>query len=60
MATEYLTWHVFCIWDCNVARKTSELGLVAEKEEHTFIEVKTMLADEFPDPENMRNDYDPH
>lgn len=46
--------------DKNVARKTGEIDLIAEKEGVLhFVEVKTILADEFPDPNFPRDEYDP-
>lgn len=49
VAAEYLRRHGFLIRERNVARKTGELDLVAEKGNTLhFIEVKTILADEFP------------
>ena len=49
VAALYLRRHGFRIVDRNVARKTGELDIVAEKEDTLhFVEVKTVLADEFP------------
>ena len=60
VAAEYLRRHGFSIRDCNIARKTGELDLVAEKENTLyFVEVKTILVDEFPSAGNTRDDYDP-
>ena len=60
VAAEYLTRHGFSIRDRNISRKTGELDLVAEKEDTLyFVEVKTILVDEFPDEESVRDDYDP-
>ena len=60
VAAEYLKRHGFSIRDRNVARKTGELDLVAEKEGTLyFVEVKTILTDEFPDAKDSGDDYDP-
>ncbi len=60
VAAEYLKRHGFGIRDRNVARKTGELDLIAEKENTLhFVEVKTILTNEFPDEKNTRDDYDP-
>jgi putative endonuclease len=49
VACEYLRRHGFSIRDRNIARKTGELDVIAEKEDTLhFVEVKTVLADEFP------------
>jgi putative endonuclease len=49
VACEYLKRHGFKIRDRNIARKTGELDVIAEKENTLhFVEVKTVLADEFP------------
>lgn len=59
-AAEYFRRHGFRIRDRNIARKTGELDIIAEKEDALhFIEVKTNLVDEFPEAENARDDYDP-
>ncbi len=48
------------IIDRNVARKTGELDLVAKgKDGLHFIEVKTILTDEFPLEESSEDAYDP-
>lgn len=60
VAAEYLKRRGFRIVDRNAARKTGELDLVARKGEVLhFIEVKTMLAEEFPDERYARDAYDP-
>ncbi len=60
IAAEYLRRHGFQIVDRNVARKTGELDLVAEKADTLHVvEVKTVLADEFPDEKYARDEYDP-
>lgn len=60
VAVEYLKRHGFSIRDRNVARKTGELDVVAEREATLhFVEVKTILVDEFPDEESREDEYDP-
>lgn len=49
VAAEYLQRHGFTIRDRNIARKTGELDVIAEKDNTLhFVEVKTMLTDDFP------------
>ena len=60
VATEYLRRHGFSIRDRNVARKTGELDIVAEREDTLhFVEVKTNLVDEFPEEHDTGDEYDP-
>ena len=60
IAAEYLKRHGFSIRDRNIARKTGELDVVAQKEDTLcFVEVKTILTDEFPREEDGGDDYDP-
>jgi putative endonuclease len=60
VAAEYLKRHGFCIRDRNVARKTGELDIIAESEDTLhFVEVKTILVDNFPEENNANDDYDP-
>ena len=61
VAAEYLRRHGFRIRDRNVARKIGELDIIAEKEDTLhFVEVKTVLAEDFPLAENKGEDrYDP-
>ncbi len=60
VAAEYLRRHGFSIRDHNVARKTGELDIIAEKGSTLhFVEVKTVLADEFPQVKSSTDDYDP-
>lgn len=67
VAVEYLKRHGFSIRDRNVARKTGELDIIAQREDTLhFVEVKTVLADAFPaDVETAKgrsdyaDDYDP-
>ncbi len=57
---EYLRRHGFSIRDRNVARKTGELDVVAEEAGTLhFVEVKTILVDEFPDDKRVHDEYDP-
>lgn len=50
VAAEYLRRHGFTLIDRNVARKTGELDLIMRLEDTLhFVEVKTILTDEFPD-----------
>lgn len=49
VAAEYLKRHGFTVRDRNIARKTGELDLIVEKGDTLhFVEVKTILTDEFP------------
>jgi putative endonuclease len=60
VAAEYLRRHEFSIVDRNVARKTGELDIIAEKEDTLhFVEVKTILVDEFPSEKSRDDEYDP-
>lgn len=61
VACEYLKRHGFKIRDRNFVRKTGELDVIAEKEDTLhFVEVKTILADDFPLAECKGEDaYDP-
>jgi putative endonuclease len=60
VAAEYLRRHGFSIRDRNVARKTGELDIVAEREDTLhFVEVKTILVDEFPEEKSAGDEYDP-
>ena len=60
VAAEYLKRHGFSIVDRNVARKTGELDLIAKKENTLhFVEVKTILTDEFPNEKQTDDAYDP-
>ena len=60
VAAEYFKRHGFSIRDRNIARKTGELDLIVEKENTLhFVEVKTMLTNEFPDEKSTSDDYDP-
>ena len=60
VAADYLRRHGFSILDRNVARKTGELDIVAEREGTLhFVEVKTILVDEFPHDRGIQDEYDP-
>ena len=61
VACEYLRRHGFSIRDRNYVKKTGELDIIAEREDTLhFVEVKTVLAEEFPLAENKGEDvYDP-
>ncbi len=60
VAAEYLKRHGFRIRDRNVARKTGELDIIAEREDTLhFVEVKTLVVDEFPGERDVQDEYDP-
>ena len=60
VAVEYLTRHGFSIVDRNVSRKTGEIDIIARNGEVLhFIEVKTILTNEFLSEEDTRDRYDP-
>jgi len=60
VAGEYLERHGFSIVDRNVARKTGEIDLIAKKDATLhFVEVKTILVNEFPREESTKDAYDP-
>ena len=60
VAAEYLRRHGFSIRDRNIARKTGELDVIAEKEDTLhFVEVKTNLVREFPSDTGTEDEYDP-
>ncbi|MFA6408233.1 MAG: YraN family protein [Candidatus Paceibacterota bacterium] len=60
VAAEYLKRHGFSIRDRNIARKTGELDVIAEREDTLhFVEVKTNLVDEFLMEGNTSDEYDP-
>ena len=60
IAADYASRHGIDVIDRNYARKTGEIDLIG-KEGSTlhFIEVKTVLADEFPDERYAEDAYDP-
>jgi putative endonuclease len=60
VAQEYLKRQGFSIRDRNVARKTGELDIVAQEGETLhFVEVKTILVEEFPSETSKNDEYDP-
>lgn len=60
VAAEYLRRRGFSILARNVARKTGELDIVAEKDGALhFVEVKTVLTNEFPSEGGSKDEYDP-
>ena len=60
VAAEYLRRHGFRVIARNIARKTGELDLVAEKEGTLhMVEVKAILTDEFPSENYGGDAYDP-
>ena len=59
VAAEYLRRRGFELIDRNVARKTGELDVIVRKGNTLhFVEVKTLLCDEFPHKSNLDR-YDP-
>jgi len=60
VAALYLKRHGFIIRDRNIARKTGELDVIAEKKNTLhFVEVKTNLVREFPHDDDVNDEYDP-
>ena len=60
IAAEYLKRHGFTIRDRNIARKTGELDIVAERADTLhFVEVKSILVEQFPDEDSSLDRYDP-
>ena len=60
VAAEYFRRHGFSIRDRNVARKTGELDLVVEKGNTLhFVEVKTIVTNDFPKEESAVDEYEP-
>lgn len=60
VAGEYLRRQGFSIRDKNVARKTGELDIIAEKDGCLhFVEVKTILVHAFPNEDTSEDVYDP-
>jgi Holliday junction resolvase-like predicted endonuclease len=60
VAAEYLLRRDFSLVDRNVSRKTGEIDVIMRKQETLyFIEVKTVLCNEFPNANSTRDEYDP-
>ena len=60
VAAEYFKRHGFFIRDRNISRKTGELDIIVEKGDTLhFVEVKTILTNEFSDEKDVRDNYDP-
>ena len=60
VAAEYLRRRGMTIVDKNVSRKTGELDVIArEGDTLHMVEVKTVVADEFPSEEYAEDEYDP-
>jgi putative endonuclease len=56
----YLTRHGMQIIDRNVARKTGEIDVIAREEDTLhFVEVKSILCQDFPQSDSLDDDYDP-
>jgi putative endonuclease len=59
-AGEYLKRHGFNIVDRNVTRKTGEIDLIVRMRDALhFVEVKSVLCQEFPDKNSTKDSYDP-
>ncbi len=60
VAAEYLNRHGMKVIDKNVAKKTGEIDLIVQEGETLhFVEVKTIVTDEFPQKEDGGDEYDP-
>jgi putative endonuclease len=60
VACEYLNRRGFTICDRNVARKTGGIDVVAKKNMTLhFVEVKTILTNDFPSEKDSEDDYGP-
>lgn len=60
VAAEYLERHGLKVRERNVVKKTGEIDLIAqERETLHFVEVKTILTDEFPIEQGIKDEYDP-
>lgn len=60
IAVYYLKHHEFHIRDRNMLRKTGEIDIVAQAQGILhFVEVKTILTNEFPREESPIDSYDP-
>jgi putative endonuclease len=59
-AALWLSRKGFRVIDRNVLRKTGELDLIARKGQTLhFVEVKSLVCPEFPNPESREDAYDP-
>lgn len=60
VAREYLRRHGFSIVAKNVSRKLGEIDVIAkQKGTLHFVEVKSIVCNEFPDKRSLGDDYDP-
>ncbi len=60
VSAHYLVKRGFEIIAKNVARKTGEIDVIARKDDTLhFVEVKSILCQEFPGPSQVRDEYDP-
>ncbi len=60
VAIEYLRKYGFTLIDRNVARKTGEIDIIVQKDDTLhFVEVKTLVCNEFPGARLSKDDYDP-
>lgn len=60
VAREYLRRQGFSVVDKNVRRKIGEIDIIAKnKESLHFVEVKSILCNEFPQKDSLRDEYDP-
>lgn len=64
VAAEYLRRRGMTIVDRNIAHKTGELDIIARDtgeggDTMHFVEVKTLVTDEWPDTRGVRDEYDP-
>ena len=60
IACEYLRRRGLTIVDRNISKKTGELDVIAKGEDTLhFVEVKTILTDDFPKDEDGKDEYDP-
>jgi putative endonuclease len=60
VAAEYLRRHGFAIRDRNVAKKTGEIDIIAQKANTLhFVEVKALVCNEFPQRDSLETSYNP-
>ncbi len=64
VAAEYLRRRGMRVIDRNIAKKTGELDIIAREDGGEggtmhFVEVKTVVTNEFPDEHSSRDTYDP-